>query len=433
MTAPPLPGRVPRSRFNGQVDAHRVFDAVRFPFATFKTIRQAVPGCTVNDAVLTIVGGALRRFLDDHGELPDASLIAMAPISIRTPGQQGTQGNQVAMMLVSLGTDVAKPVDRLAAVYESTSNSKEVTQAIGASTLADYSQFIPSTVAGLAARLYTRTGLANRHNPIFTTTVTNVPGPQVPLYFCGAEMVSYYGLGPLVSGMGLIHPVLSYNGHLSIAFTSCRTMLPDPAAYAACLQQSFDDLVRAARKAVALEPSPRPPAAPSLTPSDLTRIRCRGGRELASDASGARDQVRASRAWRRSATRSAASSRPTQSRTSEGGTSSGEPATDAWVMRPGCSMRDSTAPSDSARVNSLGPRRPARGRPPRRPRSVKQTMPPKSRICFAAASWPGWSGSTGYSTRSTAGWSTSRSTTARAFSQWRSMRTARVLRPRSTR
>ena len=251
MTPPPLPGRVPRTRFNGQVDAHRVFDAVRFPFATFKTIRQAVPGCTVNDAVLTIVGGALRRFLDDHGELPDASLIAMAPISIRKPGQSGTQGNQVAMMLVSLGTDVAKPVDRLAAVYESTSNSKEVTQAIGASTLADYSQFIPSTVAGLAARLYTRTGLANRHNPIFTTTVTNVPGPQVPLYFCGAEMVGYYGLGPLVSGMGLIHPVLSYNGHLSIAFTSCRTMLPDPAAYAACLQQSFDDLVRAARKAVA--------------------------------------------------------------------------------------------------------------------------------------------------------------------------------------
>jgi diacylglycerol O-acyltransferase len=93
--------------------------------------------------------------------------------------------------------------------------------------------------------------LANRHNPIFTTTVTNVPGPQVPLYFCGAEMVGYYGLGPLVSGMGLIHPVLSYNGHLSIAFTSCRTMLPDPAAYAACLQQSFDELVRAARKAVA--------------------------------------------------------------------------------------------------------------------------------------------------------------------------------------
>ena len=126
-----------------------------------------------------------------------------------------------------------------------------MTQAIGASTLADYSQFIPSTVAGLAARLYTRTGLANRHNPIFTTTVTNVPGPQVPLYFCGAEMVSYYGLGPLVSGMGLIHPVLSYNGHLSIAFTSCRSMLPDPAAYARCLQQSFDELVHAAQKAAA--------------------------------------------------------------------------------------------------------------------------------------------------------------------------------------
>ncbi len=257
LTTPPLPGGTPRTRFSGHVSSRRVFDGCSFPFASFKTIRQAVPGATVNDAVLAIVGGGLRRFLRDLGELPDAPLIAMAPISVRTERELGTQGNQVAMMLVSLATDVSKPLDRLRAVYASTKNSKELTQAIGARTLSDYSQFIPASLTGLAARLYTRTGLANRHNPIFNTVVTNVPGPQQPLYFCGAKLISYYGLGPIMDSMGLIHPVLSYNGQLNMSFTSCPEMLPDPPAYAECLKDSFEELARAARRAnrSAAEPS----------------------------------------------------------------------------------------------------------------------------------------------------------------------------------
>jgi WS/DGAT/MGAT family acyltransferase len=248
-SAPPMPGTMPRTRFNSSVGPDRVFDGISLPFAAFKTIRQAVPGATVNDVVLTIVGGALRRYLDALGELPAPPMIAMAPISTRTKGEMGTQGNQVSMMLVSLGTDVAKPIDRLSAVYASTTSSKELASAVGAKTLSDYSEFIPAAVAGLAARLYTRNGLANRHNPIFNTVVTNVPGPQVPLYCCGAKMVAYYGMGPVFDGMGLIHPVLSYNGRLTISFTSAREMIPEPSVYAACLQDSFDDLLRAAEGA----------------------------------------------------------------------------------------------------------------------------------------------------------------------------------------
>jgi WS/DGAT/MGAT family acyltransferase len=248
LAARPMLGASARTRFNAPVGPHRVFDGCSFPFPSFKPIREAVPGTTVNDVVLAIVGGAMRRFLEDAGELPDEPLIAMAPISVRTQGQMGTQGNQVSMMLVSLATDVAKPIDRLRAVYASTVNSKELANAVGAKTLTDYSEFIPSAVAGLAARLYTRTGLANRHNPMFNTVVTNIPGPQVPLFFCGAEMVAYYGLGPVFDGMGIIHPVLSYNGRLTISFTSTTEMLPDPAAYATCPRDSFDELVRAARR-----------------------------------------------------------------------------------------------------------------------------------------------------------------------------------------
>jgi hypothetical protein len=117
-----------------------------------------------------------------------------------------------------------------------------MTNAIGASTLTDYSQFIPSTVAGLAARLYTNLGLANRITPIFNTVITNIPGPQVPLYMTGARLVTQFGLGPILDGMGIIHPVFSYCGEITISFTSCREMIPDPAFYAECIQESFEEL-----------------------------------------------------------------------------------------------------------------------------------------------------------------------------------------------
>ena len=123
---------------------------------------------------------------------------------------------------------------------------------------------------------------------------------------------------------------------------------------------------------------------------------------------------------------------PTESRTSAASTCNGEPAADACVIWPGCSMSDSTAPSDSASVNS-SVRRTTSSAAASPPAQVNETIPPKSRICFAAAAWPGWSGSCGYSTRSTVGWPTRRSTIARAFAQCRSMRTASVFSPRSTR
>src|SRR5918996_899355 len=141
---------------------------------------------------------------------------------------------------------------------------------------------------------------------------------------------------------------------------------------------------------------------------------------------------RLSSAWRRSATRSAAASMPTDSRTRPGSTANGDPAADAWVMRAGCSMSDSTAPSDSASVNRrVGPTRPTAASSP--PPPTNDTMPPASRLWRLATSAPGGSGSPGHSTRSTAGCSASSSTTTRALSQWRSMRTASVLSPRSTR
>jgi WS/DGAT/MGAT family acyltransferase len=235
-------GRVPRTRFNGSVSAHRVVDGCLFDLDAIKRIRRAVPGSTVNDVVLTIVGGAMREYLQSKGELPPESVVAMAPISVRSKDQSGTAGNRVSGMMAPLATDVADPLARLESVYKGTQASKQLTDAIGAELMTDYSQFIPSSLAGLAARLSSRMGLANRTNPAFNCVVTNVPGPQEPLYMDGARLVNMWGLGPISDGMGLIHAVFSYCGRLTVNFTSCREMLPDPAFYAACIERSFEQL-----------------------------------------------------------------------------------------------------------------------------------------------------------------------------------------------
>ena len=237
---------VPRTRFNGTVSPHRVVDGRSFSLGVIKGIRKAVTGATVNDVVLTVVGGALRRYLSAHNELPDASTVAMAPISVRDKHQQGAQGNRVSAMAVQLRSDIPDPLDRLQAVHSGTVRSKALTEAVGAKLMTDFSQFIPSSLAGLAARVYTRAGLAHRIRPIFNCVVTNVPGPQVPLYSGGARLVTQYGLGPVVDGMALIHPVFSYCGEITISVTSCREIMPDPEFYAASIEESFHELREAA-------------------------------------------------------------------------------------------------------------------------------------------------------------------------------------------
>jgi hypothetical protein len=150
---------------------------------------------------------------------------------------------------VTLHSDEADPLKRLRKIHENTKASKATAAAVGARTMTDVSQFVPGMLAGLAVRAYTRLRLANRVRPFLNTVITNIPGPQVPLYFTGAKMVSLYGAGPVADGMGLIHPVFSYAGRITISVTACREQMPDPGFYAGCLQESFDDLQEAAEAA----------------------------------------------------------------------------------------------------------------------------------------------------------------------------------------
>ncbi len=261
----------PRTRFNSKISSHRVVEGVAFPLARIKEIRAAVEGAKVNDVMLTIVGGAMRRYLESKNELPETTLIAMAPVSVRSNDETGSMGNQVSAMMVQLGSDIANPEKRLLAIAAHTQEQKALTNALGARQMSELSKTAPALFTGIAARLYTQFGLANSVKPFFNTVVTNVPGPPVPIYSTGAQMVKYFGLLCLFDGLGLGHVVMSYHKEVTITITADREMMPDPEFYAECLQASFDELERAilgssSKAPVAKKPKRKKAAAKKTAP-----------------------------------------------------------------------------------------------------------------------------------------------------------------------
>jgi len=183
-------------------------------------------------------------------DLPEKKLTAMAPISGAAKDEKGDMGNQVAAMVAPLGTHLADPAERLQFVHSKTANSKAMTEAVGARNMTEASKVAPALWMSLGAQLYTRLGLANRGvAPMFSTVVTNVPGPPVPIYSAGAKLESMMGLLCLTDGMGLGHTVQSYVDEATVTFTACRDLMPDPDFYAECLQHSFDELLAATAKA----------------------------------------------------------------------------------------------------------------------------------------------------------------------------------------
>ncbi|WOE74181.1 WS/DGAT/MGAT family O-acyltransferase [Alterisphingorhabdus coralli] len=235
----------PRTRFNVPVSSNRVVEGQSFSLKEIKKLRALTPGCKINDVFLAIIGGALRMYLESKDDLPDKSLTTMAPISVRSEEEKNSMGNQVAAMVVPLGTHIADPVERLHYVYDETKRSKAMTNAIGARQMADISKVSPALFMSLGARAYSQLGLANYVKPPFSTIVTNVPGPPVPIYSSGAKMVSMHGLLCLTDGLALGHVVQSYCDQASIAFTACRKAMPDPEFYTECLRQSYEEMMAA--------------------------------------------------------------------------------------------------------------------------------------------------------------------------------------------
>jgi len=252
---------VPVTRFNGAVSPHKMFDALDFELDALKSVRALVPGCTINDVVLAICSGGLRRYLLQHEELPEESLVAWVPINARPGGASDNDGagNNISAMTTKIHSDIADPVQRLAAIHKSTSLSKEAKSGMSARLMTDLTQHVPAATQVLASRLVLRTGLAARVCNLF---VSNVPGPQQQLYMNGARQAGSYGLAPLGDGMGLFIATPSYNGKMSFNVISTREILPDIAFFMDCLRESLGELQSASPpKKRAGKKSPRKPAA----------------------------------------------------------------------------------------------------------------------------------------------------------------------------
>ena len=237
---------VPRTRFNAPVSARRVVGFERFPLDDVRAIKNEVAGATVNDVALTLCGGALRRYLHEKIELPEDSLLAMAPISVRKDSAAYGQGNAVSAMFVTIGTHIEDPVERLKHVRDATSAAKQMADAVAADAMLRYNEFMPAAVSNLAQRLTTEFARANQAAPAFNCSITNVPGPQVPIYTLGCRTVTTIGYGPVTHNMGLIIPISSYCGEFTISFTACRDMIPDPDFFMACIRASFAETRTAA-------------------------------------------------------------------------------------------------------------------------------------------------------------------------------------------
>ncbi|MET0178903.1 MAG: wax ester/triacylglycerol synthase family O-acyltransferase [Novosphingobium sp.] len=259
----PPKAKAPKTRFNAPVTAHRVHEGRSYPFAEIKRVKDAVDQATINDVVLAVVGGSMRRYLESKGELPAESLVASVPISVRTSEQAGTGGNQLTMTFVPLGTDIADPLERLTTVGAAMRQIKEYNKAADAESLAAATQAMPGMLLGLAMRGATRLPHSDRMI-VANTMVSNVPGPQVPMTMLGASYVAGFGSGPAQDGLGLFHIVTSLSGVLSIGFNACRELMPDPEFYGQCLADSFEELRAATAPAAnpkAADPNAKGPKA----------------------------------------------------------------------------------------------------------------------------------------------------------------------------
>jgi WS/DGAT/MGAT family acyltransferase len=231
----------PRTVFNGPLSAHRRVSFASLPLPAAKAIKNHFGG-TVNDVVVTLCAGALRSWLQDRGELPHVPLIAMVPVSVRTPEEAGTFGNRISAMMVALPTDEPDPVGRLHRAQEVLSSAKTRHRAMPASVLADSSAFIPPAVVARASRvaltLLSRTPL----EPVANVVVSNVPGSPLPLYCAGALLTAHYPISAITDSVGLNITILSYRDRLNVGIVADRTQIGDAWPLADLLRVALDEL-----------------------------------------------------------------------------------------------------------------------------------------------------------------------------------------------
>jgi diacylglycerol O-acyltransferase / wax synthase len=241
---PTVPGRAPATPFNKQVTPHRRVAFRSVDLDLVKAVKNAF-GYSVNDVVLAMCAGALRRWLADHGALSEQPLVTMIPVSVRDPASKGALGNKLSAMLATLPTHVTDPGRRLEIAHAATKVAKAQHAAIPQGLVDQISEFAPPALAARTARVVFATGLLHRLPP-FNITISNVPGPNVPVYLCGAKLLANYPVSVIIDGQGLNITVVGYLGQLHFGLVSCRELVPDLDRLADYLADELDLLVKAA-------------------------------------------------------------------------------------------------------------------------------------------------------------------------------------------
>ncbi len=239
----------PVTRFNSIVSPYRVFETRRFKLDEFSEIRRLVPGTKVNDAIVAVCAGGLRRYLELNEELPEHDLSTLMPVYVRN-AEAGPGGRpEVEWERVMLGVNIDDPVKRLAFIKHQTAHSPRISQAIGARELTDLGTHAPAATLAITGKMLGRALLgAGQRAPIANCAITNVPGPTVPIYLDGARMTYFSAIMPIYDGMGLVFAVTSYDRQIIVSPTSCREQMPDPEVFAQCVRDCFQEYLALARE-----------------------------------------------------------------------------------------------------------------------------------------------------------------------------------------
>ena len=255
----------PKTLFNVAITNQRAYASRSISLAETKRIGKAL-GASVNDVVLATCGGAIRRFLEELGALPNKPMTAGVPVSLREQGNTDPN-NQVSMTVMTLATDVADPIERLKVIQESSAAAKTLMGNFKAAIPTDFPSFgAPWLMSGLAS-MYGRSGLANALPPVANVAVSNVPGAQVPLYVAGALMKTYFPVSIPSHGIALNITVQSYNGSLEYGLIACRRAVPDVSLLADYLVEEHRKLLAmAAKESGAAAPQVEAKPAPVLEP-----------------------------------------------------------------------------------------------------------------------------------------------------------------------
>ncbi len=203
-----------------------------------RAIRTAVEGATLNDVFMATVGGALNLYLASKQELPAQSMTAMVPMTLRGANKGEDAGNQIGLAVMRLHTEIADPVERLRAIRADAGKVKALSEGLGKDLAKQVFEVLPT----IAATAFTRNVMVPQMNIV----VSNVRGPDVPLYMAGARLVSFAPISIAIDGLGLNVTAFSYDGVMWVCAVACRDMLPDPAFFADCLRRSFQALADAA-------------------------------------------------------------------------------------------------------------------------------------------------------------------------------------------